>query len=541
MTREVVETRSCVGRLTVLLWLLLVPLLAMALEPEVEVDPLPDAEAAALMSRVMAARDDRVMAGAIVSFQSGRGTGPFWSESDRLPPLLAALDDLVTDGLTPADYGVDRLREWQRIGGQSPELEKLATRGYLLALVHLYRGKVDPAALDPHWNFSSSRPDLKELLTKAREAAESGQLIADVFNYARPLRPEYNLLRSTLARLRGLALEGGWPTLPAGKALKPGMTDPRVATLRKRLQIAGLVTHVPQGTPDFLDDALALAVIRFQREAYLTVDGSVGPQTINALNIPVRDRIDQIRANLERMRWMRDMGKGPMVVVDIAGFGIAYIEDGSAVWRSRVQVGRAYRSTPVFRANITHLTLNPTWTVPPTIMTKDVLPAVRKSLSYLKKHHLRVFAPDGRAIPAASVDWWNPGKIVLRQDAGEGNSLGQLAVRFPNPYTVYLHDTPYKELFDSSQRAFSSGCIRVENVHELAVLLLNDPVQWSRAGLDAAISESKTREVYLVTPIPILLVYWTVDVAPDGYVSFKADIYERDRPLVVVLDRLVLM
>lgn len=534
---------GCVGRLTVCLWLLLVPLYSSALEPGVEFDPPLDTEAAVLLSREMAARDDRAMSGAIASFQSGHEKGPFWAESDRLPELLAALEDLVSDGLNPAAYGVERLHEWQRAGGQSsklesPELEKLATRGYLLALLHLFRGKVDPAALDPHWNFSSARPDLKELLAKAREAADSSQ-IADAFNHARPSRPEYNALRTALARLRGLAQEGGWPMLPAGKALKPGMTNSRVAILRERLQIAGLATHVPQGEPTFLDDELALAVIRFQREAYLTADGVVGPQTLKALNIPVADRIDQVRANLERMRWMRDMGEGPMVVVDIAGFRIAYIEGGKPVWRSRVQVGRAYRSTPVFRASITHLTLNPTWTVPPTIMVQDVLPAVRKDRSYLKKHHLRVFTPEGRAIPAASVNWWVPGKIILRQDAGEGNSLGQLAIRFPNPYAVYLHDTPYKELFDSSQRAFSSGCIRVENAHELAVLLMNDPVKWNRAGLDAAIGEGKTRQVNLVAPIPVLLVYWTVDVAPDGYVSFKTDIYERDRPLIVVLDRQV--
>lgn len=533
-------SKASMVRLMVVAWLFMAPLLAVALEPEVEAAPSLDAEGAALMSRSMAARDERAMAVAVASFTSRLESGPFWLANGRLAALLTALDEVATDGLAPADYGVERLRDWLQTGGASPEMEMLATRGYLLALLHLYRGKVDPAALDPHWNFTSNQQGVGELWAKASEAAESGQL-AGVFSYARPARQEYNGLRSALARLRGLAMEGGWPMLPAGKSLKPGMTDPRVVILRTRLQIAGLATYIPQGVPAFFDDELAKAVIRFQREAYLTADGSVGPQTVNALNIPVRDRIDQIRANLERMRWVRDMGKGPMVVVDIAGFRIAYIKDGRAVWRSRVQVGRAYRSTPVFRASITHLTLNPTWTVPPTIMDKDVLPAIRKNRNYLKKHRMRVFTADGRAIAASAVNWWRPGNIILRQDAGEKNSLGELAIRFPNPYAVYLHDTPHKELFDSNQRAFSSGCIRVENVHELAVLLMDDAVQWDRNGLDAAISEGKTRQVNLVTPIPILLAYWTVDIAPDGYVAFKMDIYERDRPLVAALNRLVLM
>lgn len=528
---------GCLGRLMVCLWLMLATLSVHALEPEVEADPPLSEEVAALMGQGMAVRDEKALSGVLAAFRKGLPS-VYWSEEPRLDRLLVALEDMVTDGLNPADYGVERLRQWRQAGGSARELEEMATRAYLLALLHLYRGKVDPAALDAHWNFASARPEVEELLAQARGAADRGEPAA-AFNFARPVRPEYNLLRTALARYRGLAREGGWPAVPTGKPLKPGMTDPRVVVLRTRLQIAGLASREPRPDPALYDDELALALIRFQREAYLEPDGVVGPSTLAALNLPVADRIDQLRANLERMRWVHDPGTGPMVVVDIAGFRIAYVKDGKAVWGSRVQVGRSYRSTPVFRAKITHLTLNPTWTVPPTIMAKDVLPKIRKNRAYLKKNRLRVFTPEGRSIPASAVNWWRPGNIIIRQDAGEDNSLGQLAIRFPNPYSVYLHDTPHKELFESSQRAFSSGCIRVENVHELAVLLLDDPVQWSRAGLDAAIGEGKTRQVDLVTPIPILLAYWTVDVAPDGYVAFKADIYERDRPLVTVLDRLV--
>lgn len=526
---------GCLGRLTVFLCLMLAMGGLRALEPEVESEPLLDAEAAALMGQAMAVRDARALAGIEEAFRRNLPSD-FWSGDDRYRRLLAALDDLATDGLNPDDYGVGRLRQWSQ--ESQAAREGMATRGYLLALLHLYRGKVDPVALDARWNFTSGKPALDELLQEARAAAERGEPAA-AFNFARPVRPEYNLLRTALARYRGIAREGGWPLVPAGKALKPGQTDPRVRLLRQRLQIAGLATHEPQPDPAFFDDDLARATMRFQREAYLVADGVVGPSTLAALNIPVADRIDQLRANLERMRWMHDPGTGPMVVVDIAGFRIAYIREGKAVWRSRVQVGRSYRSTPAFRSKVTHLTLNPTWTVPPTIMANDVLPKVRSNRSYLKKNRLKVYSSDGHPLSAASVNWWHPGNIVLRQEAGDDNALGQLAVRFPNPYAVYLHDTPHKELFESSQRAFSSGCIRVENVHELAVLLLDDAGKWDRAGLDAAIAEGKTRQVNLVTPIPILLAYWTVDVAADGYVSFKADIYERDTPLVAVLDRLV--
>lgn len=525
-----------IGRLAAMVWLVLVSAGAFALEPETEATPVPDEAELAAMASAMVVRDDKALRDAVAHFQAGYGESSFWLDQHRLPQLLGALDELVTDGLNPADYSLEQLRGWQQAGNRDGAMEKLATRAYLLALLHLYRGKVDPVALDAHWNFAPAKPDLQELLSLARESADAGH-ITDAFTFARPVRPEYNVLRAALARLRGLALEGGWPALPEGKPLKPGMTDPRVAVLRLRLQVAGLASQVVKGNVAQFDDELAQAVMRFQREAYLQADGVVGLQTVRALNVPVQARIDQIRANLERMRWVHDPGMGPMVIVDIAGFRIFYLKEGKPLWISRVQVGRAYRSTPVFRATITHLTLNPTWTVPPTIMAKDVLPKVRRNRSYLTKNHLRAFTPDGRAVSLGAVNWWRPGNIILRQDAGEGNSLGQLAIRFPNPYAVYLHDTPHKELFESSQRAFSSGCTRVENVHELAVLLMNDPVNWSRDMLDAAIAEGKTRQVNLVTPVPILLVYWTVDVAPDGYVSFKPDIYERDQPLVTVLDR----
>lgn len=522
---------GCLRRLMVSLVLLLSAASLQALEPEVEALPQPDDEAIVQMEQAMAIRDDRALNGILERFRKDL-PADFWSSGERLPRLVAALEDLATDGLAPSDYGVQQLRQWP-----PREREQLATKAYLLALLHLYRGKVDPVALDAQWNLAG-KPAFDRLLEQARAAAEKGEP-GTAFNFARPVRPEYNLLRTALARYRGIALEGGWPTLPAGKSLKPGQTDARVGILRQRLQVAGLASHEPTATPSFFDDDLALAVMRFQREAYLVPDGVVGPSTLSSLNVPVADRIDQLRANLERMRWVHDPGIGPMVVVDIAGFRIVYLNEGRAVWTSRVQVGRAYRSTPVFRSQVTHLTLNPTWTVPPTIMANDVLPGMRKDQGYLRKHHLKVYDRSGRTISPEAVNWWNPGDIVLRQDAGPENALGELAIRFPNPYSVYLHDTPHKTLFESSQRAFSSGCIRVENAHELAVLLLNDAQAWSREGLQAAIAEGKTRQVNLVTPVPILLAYWTVDVARDGYVSFKADIYERDRALVTLLDRRV--
>jgi murein L,D-transpeptidase YcbB/YkuD len=190
----------------------------------------------------------------------------------------------------------------------------------------------------------------------------------------------------------------------------------------------------------------------------------------------------------------------------------------------------------VFKSEINYITLNPTWTVPPTIFKEDALPAIRRSLSYLSRNHIRVLDSKGKEISPTSVNWSHPGNIMLRQDAGSGNSLGQLVIHFPNSYSVYMHDTPHQAMFGANQRAFSSGCIRVERVQELAVLLLNDPEKWNRAALETELSTNKTHNVTLSKKVPVLLAYWTVDVGQDGHVSYKSDIYQQDADVIKALD-----
>jgi murein L,D-transpeptidase YcbB/YkuD len=244
-----------------------------------------------------------------------------------------------------------------------------------------------------------------------------------------------------------------------------------------------------------------------------------------------------LRVNLERARWLLHQLQGRFVVVDIAGYQVIYYNDGKPVWRARVQVGKPYRSTPVFKSAITYITLNPTWTVPPTILKNDILPKLRRNPGYLAANRIRVLDSQGRELSPGSVNWASPRGVVLRQDAGPGNSLGRLAIRFPNDYSVYMHDTPHQELFANQQRLFSSGCIRVERPRELAELLLDDPVVWNRAAIDRAIDTLKTQTVMLRQPVTLLLAYWTVDLHDGGRASFRPDVYRRDGNLLAALDR----
>lgn len=478
---------------------------------------------------------------AVAAFYEQNRFAPAWTRPDDLDQLLAALRGMAADGLDPQDYALDELQRRRHVlddpqatAQQRAQFDLLATDACFTALLHLYRGKVDPATLDTHWNFDPRQLDQARGLQAVREALAQGT-IGELFARARPQHPYYAQLRAALAKLRGVAAQGGWPVIADGPTLKPGSHDPRVPTLRERLQRVGFA--VGEGMDDLYAPALEAALKQFQREHYLVADGHLGKATLAALNVPVTTRIEQLRANLERARWLLHQLQGEFVVVDIAGYQVVYYKDGKPVWRSRVQVGKPYRSTPVFKSKITYLTLNPTWTVPPTILKNDILPKLRRNPGYLAANRIRVLDSQGRELSPASVNWANPRGIVLRQDAGPGNSLGRLVIRFPNDYAVYMHDTPHQELFASEQRTYSSGCIRVEHPRELAELLLDDPVQWNRAGIDRAIDTLKTQTVMLPRPVPLLLAYWTVDLREDGRVGFRPDVYRRDPPLLAALAR----
>jgi murein L,D-transpeptidase YcbB/YkuD len=210
------------------------------------------------------------------------------------------------------------------------------------------------------------------------------------------------------------------------------------------------------------------------------------------------------------------------------------------IWNEPAQVGKPYRKTPVFREDITYLELNPTWTVPPTILAKDILPKVKKDPSYLQKKNMQVLTRDGKVVDPDSIDWSSISArgfpYILRQTPGPHNALGRVKFMFPNSHMVYLHDTPSKELFKRSNRAFSSGCIRVRNPYRLAELLLQDEDNWSLEKVEAAIDTLKQQRVKLPEPVPVLLLYWTVNIDSDGIIYFKDDIYARDAKVLTGLD-----
>jgi murein L,D-transpeptidase YcbB/YkuD len=485
-----------------------------------------------------------------------------WREPARLSQLVDALLELVNDGLDPVDYHVDALDMYRaelRRGKTLPPdeqagLELLATDAMMLGLYHLYLGKVDPVKLSSQWNFASKPVSVERGFEALTRALDSGR-VRETFERARPQHVWYQRGRERLREYRALAAAGGWPTLPDGPTIKPGMSDARVPTMRARLQVtkdlepggAALPAPPQDGTAspaqaaDVYDAELEAAVKRFQERHGLTADGAVGPATRAAMNVPVDERIGQMRVNLERGRWVLHEMKGDFVLVDVAGFDVTYFRNDQPIWTSKVIVGRPYRETPIFKSEITYVVFNPTWTIPPTILVKDKLPIIRRDPGYLKRNHIRVIDSRGHEVNPYSVNWSQYGAghmppYQLRQDPGADNALGLVKIMFPNPHTVYLHDTPTKSLFDQDQRTFSSGCIRVQKAFELAELVLNEPARWNQATMADVVASKKMQTVNLNRPVPVLILYWTAQPRPDGQVIFRSDVYGRDRVTLAALD-----
>jgi len=459
---------------------------------------------------------------------------PRWTVG-RIEALRAAIAQTAADGLDPADFLTAQLG----LALPAAERELLASEALARVAFTLRYGKANPLAIDPNWNYPRAFGTTNPALWLHEAITHDG--LATLLQSLRPAGRYYPALSAALAEHRAMLVHGPWTRVPAGDTLKPGMIDPRVPLLRARLTASGDFSQAVAPQENTIYDApLIAAVEAFQQRHGLAVDGAVGRDTRAALNVPLATRIDQIRVNLERIRWVfRDLGD-EYVAVNIAGFQAAYFRYGEVRWRGRAIVGRPYRQTPIFRDELSYLELNPTWTVPPTILREDILPKLRQNPGYLREKKLRVVDPNGGAVSAAGIDWRQVSaahfRYFLRQEPGPANALGRIKFMFPNAHAVYLHDTPARELFAQAERSFSSGCIRIEQPLDLAVELLGDPQRWTLATLNAALDTQRTERVNLPRKIPIMLLYLTVFPDETGRLQFRRDLYDRDPAVLQALN-----
>jgi murein L,D-transpeptidase YcbB/YkuD len=341
-------------------------------------------------------------------------------------------------------------------------------------------------------------------------------------------------IQAAIERYQSIVASGGWPYVPPGRMMREGEDDERVHILRRRLQLSGDL--VPRGTPynnDTFDDTLAQAVRHFQRRNGLRTTGRVERSTYPALNISAEQRLAQLRLNLGRVReLLAKPTEDRYVLVNIPAFQLEAVEKYEVQQRHRVIVGRTERQSPSVTATIRALNFFPYWREPDSVAHLDLIPRLLKEPDYLAKEKIRVLnGVDGFEVDPMSVNWGSPEalKLKFRQDPGPQNALGLVRIDMPNQHTVYMHDTPMKQLFAQRSRAFSAGCVRVENVFALVDWIAGYEPGWQQPGRAREIVETgQALDVNLTRPIPVHFVYITAWAERDGEVEFRPDIYGRD-------------
>jgi len=477
-------------------------------------------------------------ASVIDSLYGARKDEPAWKLPGDAESVKKAILAIAQDGLEPADYHLARIdtllaaRKSQRTEEGDADLELLLTDAVAAMIDDVRYGRVAPKSLDPHWNVDPRKdaPPLVAAVARVADAPDPAAAIeAEKLDHF-----IYKGLKDELARLEAVRQKGGWPTIEGGP-IAPGRSDPRIPLLRARLAATGELANAAAADSSTYDDSLQSAIKLFQERHRLAVKPGVDAATLAALNVPVESRMDEVKVNLERSRWVLPGLTGDFLLVNLPAFKAYLIQGGQKTWESRLQVGKEGRKTPIFRANMKYAIFNPTWTVPSTILKEDIIGADEGASAAIAKKGLHVYDRDGNEVDAGSVDWGNGGGgYTLRQDAGEKNALGRIKFMFPNPYDVYLHDTPHRELFAAEKRTFSSGCMRLENPMELAKIVLADK-GYDDAKIEEVVATGKTTQVNLSKPLPVLIVYWTVSVGATGEVRYNPDVYGLDAAVLGAL------
>lgn len=488
-------------------------------------------------------------------FYANRSYAPAWiGESGPLPralSLVEAIGNASSEGLRADDYRLDTIVALMNRTSsekaalrfvppeQAADLDLILTDTFLRYASHQLSGRVNPETLQFEWYIKGRRQDLLKVLETAVERDSVGDALVSL----NPPHQGYARLRAALSEYRHIVSRGGWPMLSPGPMLKRGDHGERVKELRARLLATG---DLPEPTEKhesrLFDEELENGVMQFQSRHGLKVDGVVGPATLEAMAVPAADRLRQIEVNMERWRWLpAELGKR-YVQVNIADFTLSVIEHDYTLMSMRAIVGKDFQKTPVFSGRITDLELNPYWVIPASIIRTEIIPEIRKNRSYLARNRIRIYRGWGasaRRVDPSSINWSRlAGREIpfwLRQDPGRKNPLGAVKFLFPNKYDVYIHGTPFHELFERDSRGFSHGCIRIESPVELAEYLLHDSADWSGESLLAAIETGKNLAIRLSSPIQVHILYFTAWVDETGSVHFRGDVYGHDDALARAL------
>ena len=471
---------------------------------------------------------------AILDHYRNHGFQPLWTQGGKLSaranPVLKLLGGAAEDGLLPANYLPPTLSGFDAATGFSSSdpqaVARLDVGVTAMALQYAHDasgGQFDPRRLSL---YNDIIPEWVSPAIAVKVLAWSpfpDSYLRDL----EPKHPAYAAMKSALAGLRKETGDRTFVPIARGKKVKPGQTDARVEAVRQRLASFGDVPPA-DGDANVLDDGVAGALKAFQTSAGLKPTGLIDNATINALNNQGGELdLQRLVLNMERLRWLPKNLGNRYVFVNQAAFETQVIDKGTELWQSRVIVGKPMTQTAVFNDEIEMVVFNPSWGVPPSIIANEYLPKLRNDPSYLDRIGFKVTLPDGKPVASSRIDWASYGSKVpfnIQQPPGRKNALGELKFLFPNAHNIYMHDTPNRELFSEDIRAFSHGCVRVQNPREFASILLG----WDRAKVDSNTDSKQSQTVRLPRTVPIHITYFTAWPDKDGKIQYFEDIYGRD-------------
>ncbi len=472
------------------------------------------------------------------AFYTQRAFAPAWVNhrrpTEHAARAIALLNTARQHGFDPSDYGAPALLEMSQAvetieKGSQERLDRLAEFDVRMTAGLLAFGRdvsVGRAGGDDVFKARRKQPDLVAALSEAIDNP------ATFIDSVRPPHAEYATLQKAMDDLIGQRDKGGWPKVPS--TLKPGQSGAAVTTLRKRLAMSGELKADPAAASTYDDDVVG-AVKGFQALHSIPESGVLDAATLTAMNVPLDARIQQVAINLQRWRWMPDELGERHFFVNIPYFHLTAREAGKAVMDIRVVVGKPGNNTPIFSQDMETIVFSPYWNIPDTIAENETAPAVARDPNYLAKQGieiLRVSSSGSQVVDASRVDWSSADAVkglVFRQKPGDNNALGHVKFLFPNPYDVYIHDTPADALFARPRRALSHGCVRVEEPETLAKYVLKGYPEWTEDAIFTAMRSGVEKQVRLKARIPVHIAYFTAWVDEHGGLHFQPDIYGYDR------------
>jgi murein L,D-transpeptidase YcbB/YkuD len=485
-------------------------------------------------------------------FYRDRGWRLGWFKNGELVPqanrFLEVISHAKEEGLDPLDY---RVKDFEQMFKDYASTKDQATRENLQKEVDValtasyfnygsdfYRGLINPRKNENiSWKVKKNKIKLNKALQTILKERESKYPYYEF----EPLHEEYNKLKTSLKKYRGLLEKGSWPQIGEVKKLKLGDNSPEVANIRKRLLMEyepAKANILPAKADTVFDTNLDLLVKKYQELNGLKKDGIVGGETLKQMNVPLEDRIDQLIINMERWRWIPKKFEDKYIFVNIPEYTMHVVEKKKDVFTMRVIVGKTLNSTPIFSDKLEYVVFSPFWNVPNNIVEKEIKPNMLRNPNFLASQDMEILSGHGKnvhEVSPSSIDWKNVTaknfKLLIRQRPGPKNSLGLVKFLFPNEFNVYLHDTPFDKLFSQDQRGFSHGCVRLEEPAKLASYLLQRQKEWTPEKIEDAMHSKEQQWVVLKEKVPVYIVYFTSWVDENGDVHFMNDLYGHDEDL----------